>query len=119
MPSPATGPPWNYPVTPTRTKTLVANVTTAGATPFLRYYSFDNVTELSVPLSTDTTSTTLPANSIAKVVRIDVSFRATPSSGNTDYLRQSDMETSVYLRNTDYTDLSPTSYDRTWGPRCD
>lgn len=116
LPSPATGPPWTYPATPTRTRTLIANVATVGATPFLSYYSYDG-TPLSTPLSTDTTSAVLPANSIAKVVQVDVSFRTRPSSGNTDTLRQSDLETSVYLRNTDYTGVSGTA-GRNWGPRC-
>ena len=116
---PATGPPWTYLAAPTRTKTLASNVTTVDTTPFLRYYSFEGTVPLAEPLSTDTISAPLPTNSIAKVVRIDVSFRTGPSSGNTDAVRQSDLETSIYLRNTDYTDLSPTTYSRTWGPRCD
>lgn len=119
LPTPATGPPWTYLAAPTRTKTLASNVTTVDTTPFLRYYSFEGTTPLAEPLSTDTTTAPLPTNSIAKVVRIDVSFRTGPSSGNTDAVRQSDLQTSVYLRNTDYTDLSPTTYSRTWGPRCD
>ena len=117
---PPSGPPWTYDdLNPTRTRTLVSRVSTVGATPFLRYYSFEGTVPLAEPLSTDTTTAPLPTNSIAKVVRIDVSFRTGPSSGNTDAVRQSDLETSIYLRNTDYTDLSPTTYSRTWGPRCD
>ena len=29
------------------------------------------------------------------------------------------MQTSVYLRNSDYTNQEAASIERTWGPRCD
>lgn len=120
----ATG--WTFTGTPAE-RVLLEDVTTAASTPFLRYYSFDG-TQLTAPLSTDTTSNPLPANSIAKPVRVDVGFRTLPSrpsaatgvpSGTqTDPTRDSDFATSIWLRNSDFTDQSQTETNRAWGPRC-
>jgi type II secretory pathway pseudopilin PulG len=114
----STAPPWTFGPTPSRTRTILTNVTALPDTPFLRYYSFDGSTPLAVPLSTNTTSNPLVANSIAKVVRIDIAFQILPSDGNEEGARRSSFRTSVYLRNTDYGDRNTTS-GRTWGPRCD
>ncbi|MGZ8801209.1 MAG: PilW family protein [Mycobacterium sp.] len=114
-----TTPPFSWPATPTRSRTLATRVGTVGTTPFLRYYGFESATPppLGVPLST-TTTVPVPANSIAKVVRVDVSFQTQPSSGNPDPGRDADMQSSVYLRNTDYTNQTGAGA-RPWGPRCD
>lgn len=117
---------WTFTGTPVQ-RVLVEDVTTVGTTAFLRYYSFDG-TAVTAPLSADTTSDPLPASSIAKPVRVDVSYRTLPSvssnatgppSGNqTDPTRDADFETSIWLRNSDFTDQSQTAANRTWGPRC-
>jgi type II secretory pathway pseudopilin PulG len=127
------GPPFTFTGTP-RDRVLVEDVALNGSTPFLSYYAFDNTgtptdesaSPLATPLSTDITSDVLPANSMAKVVRVDVSFRVLPGrtssatgapTGNqNDAARDAVFTTSAYARNTDYTDT--TAANRVWGPRC-
>lgn len=122
-----TGPPFTFTSAPT-TRVLAEDVALQPNTNFLRYYAYNATdTALSTPLDTNITGDVLPVNSMAKVVRIDVSFRMLPSRTNdssgaptgnqTDALRDGDFDTSVYARNTDYTDTP--SANRVWGPRCD
>lgn len=117
-------PAWTFAGAPT-TRVLMEDVGLQAGVPFLRYYSFSApLTPVSTPLDTDLDNDTLPANSMAKVVRVDVSFRALPGrqvdstgppTGNqTDALQDSDFDTTAYVRNSDYTDQD----ERIWGPRC-
>jgi hypothetical protein len=58
--------------TPTRTRTLLANVALTGTTPFFRYYGLTGTP----PLPTLALASPLAAASLTKVARIDVSFSA-------------------------------------------
>jgi prepilin-type N-terminal cleavage/methylation domain-containing protein len=129
-------PPFTFTGTPAD-RVLVEDVTLQPGTPFLRYYAFDDTTTpgdegaspLTTPLDTNIATDPLPANSMAKVVHIDVSFRVFPTRagdvsgapvGNqNDPTRDSDFDTSVWLRNSDYTDQAQGGQkNRVWGPRC-
>lgn len=127
---------WTYPgtdlsaTTDIRKKVLITDVAASSGTPFLTYYAFDSATALSTPLSATITGDTLPINSIAKVLRVDVSYRVAPSASlngssrpltgkQLDALRDSDFKAQVWVRNSDYTDQSVTDNNRKWGPRCD
>jgi prepilin-type N-terminal cleavage/methylation domain-containing protein len=117
-------------------RVLVQDVTLQPNTPFLRYYAFDDTSTpadegaspLATPLSTNISNDPLPANSMAKVVHVDVSFRVFPTragdvsgprtSYQTDTTRDSDFDTSVWLRNSDYTDQANSLKNRVWGARC-
>jgi prepilin-type N-terminal cleavage/methylation domain-containing protein len=128
--------PFTFTGTPTD-RVLVEDVTLQPGTPFLRYYAFDDTTTatdegaspLGTPLSTNVATDPLPANSMAKVVHIDVSFRVFPTragdvsgapvANQNDASRDSDFDTSVWLRNSDYTDqVQDAQKNRVWGPRC-
>jgi type II secretory pathway pseudopilin PulG len=101
------------------TKVIVANIAIDGSTPFLRFYSFediDDADDVAVPLDPSVTADPLPANSIAKVVRIAVAFQAQPESGRTTTGRTTAMNDSIYTRNADFSGGPDTG--RTWGPRC-
>jgi prepilin-type N-terminal cleavage/methylation domain-containing protein len=118
-------------------RVLAEDVTVQPSTPFLRYYAFDDTTTpadegaspMSTPLDPNIATDPLPANSMAKVVHIDVSFRVFPTRAGdvsgapvgyqTDPTRDSDFDTSVWLRNSDYTDQAQNAQkNRVWGPRC-
>jgi prepilin-type N-terminal cleavage/methylation domain-containing protein len=118
-------------------RTLVQDVTLQPGKPFLRYYAFDDATTpadegaspLATPLSTNISVDPLPANSMAKVVHIDAAFRVLPTRAGdvsgpptgtqTDGSRDSDFDTSVWVRNSDYTDQAQNAQkNRVWGPRC-
>lgn len=109
---------------PTRSRTLATNVERAGTvpvgtTPFLQYYTFDGAAPVTPPLDASLTSDPIPANSVRKVIRVDVAFRTRPTSGRLDDARKVDLEGTVYTRNSDFTDQSTGAQTRTWGPRCD
>lgn len=109
-------------------RVLVEDVAPVPGTPFLNYFSFDSANAVTAPLSPTTTGDPLPANSIAKILRTDIAFRVYPSrpSGyvgpingtQAEAPRDSDFTSSVYVRNSDYTDQAASNNDRTWGPRC-
>jgi prepilin-type N-terminal cleavage/methylation domain-containing protein len=103
-----TGPPWTFPATPTRTFDIATHVGKVGTTPFLRYYAPGSTTPMSTPLSADTTTTPLPDNSVARVVRVELSFETLPTSGYQETERRTGLRNQVFLRNSD-----------TQGPRCD
>lgn len=128
------GPPWTYSQAP-KVRVLIEDLTAQPGKPFLRYYAFDDTstpfdessTPMSSPLSQTITGDVLPANSLAKVVRIDVAYRVRPSRSNnadsgppvgnqTDTDRAGDFDSSIWVRNSDYTDQG--LGDRTWGARC-
>lgn len=111
---------WTFPALTapaTRTRTLVRDIGRLGNNQIFRYYSFDTSTPLETPLDGTLASPTA-SNSIARVVRVDVSFETLPSSGNGEVSRRSGLRSSVYLRNTDHADGNPLAV-RSWGPRCD
>ena len=113
-----TSSPWAYPTKPDSTKPLLEKETTINtSTPTFAYYSFaDLSTKLATPLDTSLSNPDPPDNSITKVVRVDVSLRALPFSGNSDVKRQMAMTSAVYTRNADFSGVSNSG--RTWGPRC-
>jgi type II secretory pathway pseudopilin PulG len=104
----STGPPWAFPGSPTRTFDVATHVGRIGTTPFLRYYAPDSTTPMTTPLSTNTSTNPLPANSVARVVRIEVAFEVLPESGYQDAERRTGLRNQVFLRNSD-----------SQGPRCD
>jgi type II secretory pathway pseudopilin PulG len=108
--------PWGFPTAPTRTRTLLTHVGRDGSTPFLRYYSRDVSGPLTTPLNSDISTIPLPVNSIAKVVRVEVTFEAGPTSGRPGPERRSRVNSTVSLRNADYAVTD--SAGNTWGPRC-
>ena len=121
------GPPFTFTGAPVN-RVLAEDVTLQPGVPFLNYYAWDAPTTAvtPVPLSTIVDDDVLPANSMAKVVRIDVSFRLLPGRpssatggpiGNQlDATRDADFATSAYVRNSDYTDSA--AANRVWGARC-
>lgn len=115
-PSTSTGPPWTFAAAPT-VRTLLTDVGRLSSQPIFRYYSFDGAGELTTPLDS-TLAAPIATNSTARVVRVDVSFEALPTSGYTEQSRRSGLRSSVYLRNTDHSDGDPAA-TRSWGPRCD
>jgi Tfp pilus assembly protein FimT len=103
--------------TPDRTRSLLDKASRIGNTPFLSYYSWvDLANAVAVPLSPSLDSDSLPDNSIAKIVRVDVALQASPTGGNPDVARKATMTTSIYTRNADFSGQA--SAGRTWGPRC-
>lgn len=108
--------PWAFPAAPQRTRVLLTYVGQDGTKPFLRYYSRDVSGPLATPLSTNIVSTPLAVNSIAKVVRVEVTFEARPTTGRTGPERRSRVNSTVSLRNVDYAATDPSG--TTWGPRC-
>lgn len=109
--------PWTYNATATQTRTLIDNIAQSGSTPVFAYYSWTDLDNaVTAPLSTDLSSTTLPDNSIAKIVKVDVTFQANAVSGRVSKGGQSAMTGTVYARNADFSGASNTG--RTWGPRC-
>jgi prepilin-type N-terminal cleavage/methylation domain-containing protein len=109
--------PWGYPSAPDRTESLVDNATTIGGGPMFTYYSWtDLTTPVATPLDTSLSSTPLPDNSIAKVVRVDVGFQALAVSGRPYAGGKTAMTNSIYVRNADFSGASDAG--RTWGPRC-
>jgi Tfp pilus assembly protein PilW len=112
-----TSSPWTYAASPTQTRVLIDDVAPSGTTPIFAYYSWTDLnTPVTAPLSTDLSSTSLPANSIAKIVKVDVAFKATPTSGRVSTAGQTAMTASVFARNADFSGAS--NDGRTWGPRC-
>jgi Tfp pilus assembly protein PilW len=112
-----TSSPWTYATNPTQTRVLIDNISQSGTTPVFAYYSWTDLnTPVTAPLNTDLSSTTLPANSIAKVVKMDVTFKATATSGRVSTGGQTAMTASVFARNADFSGAS--NVGRTWGPRC-
>lgn len=121
-----TAPPWTFESTPS-SRTVLTHVGQLGdpAQPIFRYYSFEGSGALTTPLATkvavdpDIAGDAIPANSLAKVVRVEVAFEVRPTNGSFDTERRaSGLRSSVYLRNTDHSDGDPAA-ERTWGPRCD
>lgn len=109
--------PWTYNTTPTTTRTLIDHISQSGSTPVFAYYSWTDLTNaVATPLNTDLSSTTLPANSTAKIVKVDVTFQANAVSGRVSKGGVSAMTGSVYARNADFSGAS--NAGRTWGPRC-
>lgn len=120
------GPPWTWNTSAMKTNVIAEDVTQIPGTPVFRYYSWNQPsTAMTTPLSSTIVGDSVPSNSIARVVHIQVNLRLYPqaetnSSGvrgyQTDTNRDGDVSTDVYVRNTDYTDTD--AKNRVWGPRC-
>jgi prepilin-type N-terminal cleavage/methylation domain-containing protein len=114
-----TASPWTYNTSPSQTSTLIDYVAadSSGSSSIFEYYAFDALTtELALPLNGTLSGTTVPANSVAKVSKINVTLRARPQSGNTTATRSTQMTNTVYTRNADFS--GGDNVGRTWGPRC-
>jgi Tfp pilus assembly protein PilW len=111
-----TASPWTYNTSPTTTRVLIDSITPIAGTVFTYYSWTDLTTPVSSPLSTDLSGTTLPDNSIAKIVKVDVGFQANAQSGRVSKAGQTAMTASVFARNADSSGVSDAG--RTWGPRC-
>ena len=114
----STSSPWTYNTSPSPTRVADRqHLPDRQHTPVFAYYSLDGPDHpVTAPLISDLSSTTLAANSIAKIVKIDVAFTATAVSGRVSKAGQTAMTSSVFARNADFSGASTAG--RTWGPRC-
>lgn len=101
--------------TVTGTRVLIDNVAPAGGSLFT-YYSFADLNLPYTALNNSLATNPLPANSIAKIVKIDAGIRGRPTSGKIDSRRETSATSSVYTRSADFS-VSPET-GRKWGPRC-
>jgi prepilin-type N-terminal cleavage/methylation domain-containing protein len=78
--SASTAAPYVYPATPTRTKTLVTNVTRYGTTPIFQYFAFGAATPPRPDLTLPATSGMATAD-LARVALIKINFRVRAKAG--------------------------------------
>ncbi len=104
-----TPPSMTWPATPTKTRTLLENVTTIPSTPFLRYYAWQNGNPV---LPTTLLPAPLSVANLALPVKIAVSFRTLAARDfNNDNVGSTDLQGAVFVRAAD-------PIDTTKGPRC-
>ncbi len=103
-----TPPSMTWPGTPTSTRTILENVATAGGTPFLRYYAWQNGNPV---LPTTLLAAPLSAANLPLPVKIALSFRTYPARDFKNNTGSTDMQDAVFVRAAD-------PIDTTKGPRC-
>lgn len=97
-----TPPAITFPAQPSRSRTLIGNVSQDGATPIFRYYAFDSASpprpsvELPVPLS---------ASDLGLVARITIAYKALAPRG--DDRIATTLHNEVYVRAADPNDPAP------------
>ena len=114
-----TSSPWTYDASPSTRRTLIDNIAgAAGGSSIFKYYAFNDLENpiTNLPLDTTLSSSTVAANSVAKVTKIDVGLTARPQSGNTGAGRSTTLTNTVLTRNSDFS--GGDNIGRSWGPRC-
>lgn len=99
----------NWPGTVTRQRTLLQPIAQVGATPYFSYWGFD--ANLPATINTALTVVPLSATDAGKVVQVDVSFTARPSTGKATSAVDSIFQQSVFFRTADPMDPGK-------GPKC-
>jgi len=114
-----TSSPWTYDASPTTRRTLIDHVEGgSGGSSIFKYYAFSDLANpiTNLPLDTTLSSSTVAANSVAKVTKIDVGLTARPQSGNNGAGRSTTLTNTVLTRNSDFS--GGDNVGRSWGPRC-
>jgi type II secretory pathway pseudopilin PulG len=111
--------PWTpvVPAAPSRTRVIATDIIPDGATPIFTYYAYPTppVPPPAVPVVPSPTDRLypvgaggVPLGALARVARIDITFRALPSKGATTSPAQVLFQDQVYVRAADPNDDAPT-----------
>jgi prepilin-type N-terminal cleavage/methylation domain-containing protein len=103
--------PWTpvVPATPSRTRVVATNIVPDGATPIFAYYAYDGAPTPSPSVRLwGPGAGGIALADLARVARIDVTFRALPVKGNVSDKIYVKFEDEVYVRAADPNDDAPT-----------
>ncbi len=106
-----TSTPWIpvVPAAPSTTRVIATDIVPDGTTPIFTYYAYDGAATPSPSIKLNTPSAGgIPLADLARVARIDVTFRALPTKGSATGPVSALFQDEVYVRAADPNDDAPT-----------